>query len=277
MALNMVDLMRALGTAGIIGQSFANDVPGAGNNVGVLDYRVTAMEFTGSLPVSSSELPGAYPSGQSFTFNVAMTRGNQAYRLQYKTQSAFTLQLVQSLPGLSASITGFTMNNDGGDFDITMQFLGAFNGTYTINAAAQGAMPPNWGDDWNWTFTAVPGSASGNDEVEAYLTYDVDSAFNPNLSNISTPWDFAITRRSYNNSDVSFRWWNNSTDANNNDPNTTIAAGDGVATVYGVSKGNGHPNNVNEQVWMRWRPVAGGSWSSVVGPASITGDTRLES
>jgi hypothetical protein len=275
MPLNLTELIKAAGNAGTAGQSFKSQVTGAADTVGVLSYKIGGLTLAGTLPVDSTELPGAYASGYTFSaIDLTITGyGANAHQIRRPGTTGFNIALTSAPSGAYIVTNSFT-EVSASDFDLSITIYGGFSGSFSISAVQDFAIPSTWGDPWSWTYTATQGSPSGSDTMWLDFSYDHDTAnFNPTTSVQS--YDFDMARRNYGAEDLQYRWFDNSTDATNNTNWYLAGTGSGYAVTSGTSYGLGHPSNERTSVWMRWAPV-GGSWSSVVGPTSITGENRNE-
>lgn len=278
MPLNLTELIKAAGNAGTAGQSFKSQVTGAGDTVGMLSYRVTGLDLSGTFPVNSTELPGSYPSGTNFAaMNLDLSGyGANAHHIRRPGVTGWSFDLTGGGNGMSYVINSFTEATPS-TFDLDITFYGAYSGSFSINAAENFSIPTEWGDPWTWTFTAQQGGTSGSDTLYFTISYDHDTAnFNPVLS--SNAYEFDMNRRAYTASAVRYRWFDNDTDATNNTNPVSEGNGAGYSTIQGTSYGNAHPWNVNTSVWLRWTDDLTGAtgWSAKIGPASITGETRNE-
>lgn len=276
MPLNLTELIKAAGNAGTAGQSFKSQVTGAAEGFGMLAYRVTGLDINGTLPVDSTELPGAYASGTTFAaVNLDLTGyGSKADQIRRPGVTGWSFELTGGTTGRSYTINSLTEATPS-TFDMSITFYGSYSGSFSINAAENFSIPTEWGDPWTWTFTAQQGGTSGSDTLFFTISYDHDTAnFNPVLS--SNAYEFDMNRRAYPASAVRYRWFDNDTDATNNTNPVLEGNGSGYSTIQGTSYGNSHPSNVNTSVWLRWTADLTGSsgWSAKIGPASITGETR---
>lgn len=77
MPKNLVQLVKASGGAGVATENFRDDVTGAGDGIGMLDYVISAWAF-GNEPAPES----SYNSGQVFAETVSFTQAVQAHNIK---------------------------------------------------------------------------------------------------------------------------------------------------------------------------------------------------
>lgn len=280
MGKNLISLLKASGEAGTDGQSFRM-VDGAADTVKMTDYLVGDLVLSGTLPVDSVELPGAYASGTTFgTINVGIgSYGAQAHQIRKSGTTGFTIDLGNGGGGASVVINSFTEVTPD-DFDLSVTIHGKLGTTVTLSGGANGgaSVPINWGDPWAWTFYANIGAPSGGpDTMFLNFTYEHDTA-GFNTTKVYDPIEFDMARRSAAANDLRYKWFDDGTDATNNTNPVLEGNGSFYASIGATSYGPGHPNNENFTVWLRWTADLTGAsgWSGVIGPISITGDNRME-
>lgn len=283
MPKNLIELIKASGGAGANGQSFKTNVTGAGDTIKMTDYLISSLSWS-QIPNIPSEFT-VYPSPTVFSTIASVTRGTAASNIQRITQDAFTVTLVpvlwnDNMPGSSVAISAFSTSGNGASFNLSFTLNGKVSGLNTpgiqINYDNGQTQPPASGVLWSGNYVATIQASGQLGYSDCYLNvvYDPDSAnFNPTINNFnggSNGWPLRLEDRVYTTSDYEFRWWDNATDANNNNAATvysTTASGESWWS-YDVT------NNYRLQVWMRARNVTdNGSWSSVY-TAGIS-ETRL--
>lgn len=276
---NLISLLKASGEAGTDGQSFRM-VDGAGDGIRMTDYLVGNLVIDGTLPVNETELPGAYNSGANFPLiNIGIgSYGAQAHQIRRAGTTGFVLGLNNGGGGAQLQINSFTEAAPN-DFDLDLTIVGKVGSNLNIQGAAVDSepVPLNWGEPWYWEFLAMINSASGSDTMGLTITYTHDTGgFNTVKS--AGPYNFTMNRREPAYSDLRYRWFDNSTDANANTNPVKEGNGSFYASLDAVSYGPNHPNNENFTVYLRFTADLTGSsgWSSVIGPTSITGDNRME-
>lgn len=282
MPLNLIELIKASGSAGTSGQSFANNVTGAGSGVSMSSYKVTGQTWTGQ-PATPSVV-NIYQADTLLNVTLSPTRGANAYRIQRLTSGAFTISMSAqagwNLTGHSIALETFSQSNNGGTFNLGLRIAGALNYSHvpssveiTTSYDNGQTTQPGGGVLWSGTHYAYISNVNlGYQDYTIFITYDIDSAnFNDPativaMNGAATGWPIRVNNRMYALSELQFRWWDNSTDATNNNSSTTISTTSSV-NWYSYSQNNQQYRNV----WFRWR-YGSDAWSGV-SSISIT-DTR---
>lgn len=300
MTLNLRELIKASGGAGINGQSFrSNAAPDTGepplvDTASVRQYLIEDFAWTGSVPVI--DIVGNYASSSLFNITATFTRGARAFLIQRNTSNAWNFFATE---GVTVSIETFTSNSGGASHDIGLRCLGPLNASPTMshNAVSDGTGGTN--DPDRVTFTATPGNLGGVGFTETFVSqyYDPDTAdFNPEIAKDSgaARFNFRIDNRGYT-ADADFDYeWRTAT----NGGGTLIAStrsfnletdfgwnpgGGDIALVYPTaweypdspySSNNGLlPGETSQEIYLRWRvkPSSGGNgtWSNY-GPVTHT-------
>lgn len=222
MALNLIELIKASGAAGSSGQTFRNNVAGAGNGIKMSDYRITSLSLT------SPTYYDTYTQVASWLMSV--NRGAEAYRIARTNSGAWSISVSYVSGGYSnawswstfTSTSAGTGAGAGSIWDqsiilnratnttqyVTNVYLTFNNGTGYPNPQPPYSQYENvvWSGYHTITLSGSPGESTYNIAV----TYDPDNAaFNPS---ISTNWNVTLENAPRDMSD--FHWYNNYSDAN---------------------------------------------------------------
>ena len=272
MAKNLIELIKASGGAGASGQTFRLDVVGAATGIKMTDYLVTAWSWTG-FPDAPSAFT-IYPSGQAFALVATMTRGSQASLIQRLTSAAFTAALTAqaAATGHSVVINSVSQTGTGGVFTVNVTVTSANTGSMSGSVLDNNAgVAPGSGVAWIWTLGLNQSGVSGETDFWLDVTYDPDTAtFNPALTNYTfnsnlNGWPLRLTNRGYTTAELTYRWWDNATDAANQTVGTIVSTATQLEfTTYVVAD--------NRDRWVRWRYGAG-AWSAAI--AVSTAETRI--
>lgn len=207
MPLNLVELLKADGKAGIAGQTFSQ-VTDAGAGIKMSDYRISAVSFTGQ-PVSDA---GTYPSPSSFNIVATFTRGGLADNIQRNASSAWSFT-PRTGPAFNSSITSFTANSGGASHSITLQISVPATGAKTVSpTVAHIGTAPSGTNPWPVQWAANIGVGTGGTaSLHIEAQYDPDTAnFNPVLTNLDindNGWiNIPFTRAQYTASDYEIEW-----------------------------------------------------------------------
>ena len=251
------ELIRASGYAGVAGQSFRNNVAGAGPGAKMSDYKCNGWSF------ASEPAPEIfYSEGQGFTISVDFSQGSRASYIK-RLGNAIVIN-----PGIAPF--GFDVYNK------SSNVVGAASGSsvsFNVHAPyASGVLfdggawytgftsPAKPGDsstaDVTFTGKVFAESPSGTDAVSVVISYAPDiGPFNPTLTKT---FSFTMNRRaaSTNLEDYDWEWYTPS--------NFATYGYDGVhymATTSGIVI----PSNPQEThtYYLRARDHRGGSWVNI--------------
>jgi hypothetical protein len=208
MALNLIELIRASGGAGISGQSFRSNVavPPLPDGRAVSHYRLNSIAFTGE---PTTDISGTYPSSRLFNITATFNAGPAFGLIQRNTSSAWTFTIVGGA-GASATLETWSSNGGGVSHELGLRVLGALTGTPTMNHVAVSNDVGGEGP-WTVTWTASPQNLGGEGSalLEIIPTYDPDLAnFNPVLIYDGTSsWRGNFDNRGYNAvTDFDYEW-----------------------------------------------------------------------
>lgn len=273
MARNLKAAIIASGFAGTVGQSFKNHVTGAVSGDKLSDWLVSAWASWTGEPAAPSAFT-IYPNGQAFALVGTVTRGPRASNIQQLTAARFTAGLTPqagSPSGYSVVINSVTNTGTGGVFTINVTVTSANTGSMVGSVTASPGSEPASGDPWSWTLWLDQTGVSGETDFWLDITYNPDTGgfsavinnftFNGNLNG----WPLRLANRGYESSELSFRWWDNASDAASENVGTIISTATQLNfTTYTVG------DNVDR--WVRWRYGAG-AWSAAI--ALSTAESRL--
>lgn len=291
MALNLTELIKAAGQAGIAGMSFKTNVVGAADTVRMTDYKISAVAFSGEVPVDDA---GTYPNGTEFDLVATFTRGDEAYRIQRNTASAWSVTNWTG-PAFSYTITNFSAGGapTGATHSFRLTITVPPSGSYTVSpTVGMFGSDPGSDDPWPMQWNTNYGGGSGGTALLHIATeYDPDNAsFNPlvrNLDEFDNGWlDIPFARPNYAASDYEFEWhtgagmvraeWTDAYNINTApawDSGSLLNTGATFGTVVTISRRHEvYPDTDPETslgthggdvgvIWLRWRPATGGSWT----------------
>lgn len=294
MAWNLIELIKASGGAGSSGQTFRNNVTGAGNGIKVSDYKITNVSWSGYPNEGSS-----YNDNHTFSITATVTRNTQAYRIQRTASNAFTITLSYYSGGYgngSYTLDSFSADGSpaGSSFSLNIRVRGPNN---TANATAYGQINytyrgdggtplssvPAGGFEWAGNYSVIPNNtAVGSSQLSLRIDYDPDTAsFNPGfttngsigVSGATGDYLINIANRGLLSSDLEVNWYTTQSAASTNNTSSAefIASGTSLAwSSYDIFTGT------NQDVWYTWRASGAGlnSWSSPVNLA--VPETRLQ-
>ena len=269
MPRTLQELIVASGNAGSSGQSFLGHVLGAAAGVESDDYLITAVGFTGE---PDPDAPGGYPDNTLFNVTATFTRAAQAYRIQRNTSAAWSLPIAGGA-GATATVETFSAagSPSGATHALGIRVRGAYGGSPTVGAsgaqpaALEPAVPAS--DPWpvRWTAT-VTGGGSGQSSLTISPSYAPDlGGFNPALAGAS--WPLVVNNRGWNASAFEFEW--HSTSAFNSLV-SSAAVFDLLSSALYPSSSLGLLPGESITLYLRYRQVGAGSWTSFGGTGAVT-------
>ena len=186
MAYRLVELIRASGFAGIVGQSFRWHVTGAASGASMRQYLILSWSISG---VPSNPLP-VYNDNSTVTLTVTFNRGARAYHIQRNTSAAWSISASAAAPGAAASIVSVTAGGSplGETHTVGLRVRGCYSGSPTISVAgfqSASTQPANaFTDPWPASWQSITGASTptGQSEITVELQYSPDiGGFNPNF------------------------------------------------------------------------------------------------
>lgn len=295
MPLNLIELLKADGKAGISGQTF-DQVTGTVAGTKMTDYRISALTYT-SYSSEATTYNSTAQSSFTITYSGNVTRGSAASNIQRTNSAAWSVQLwVYSGTGIPTA--AISSASAGSTFSATVQITMPtdYSGsTISCSTSQNGGQPSTYGDIWGGTHQyAVTYTSIGSMQLALRLTYDPDNAnFNPTINSQGAAGTTGATSGVTGGSDylinvlkaggqvnqLETRWWDLDlgdalTAANNNDTGHASYRSNlaNQTSVNWESYGSGHYANVNKSLYTRAR-LPGGSWTATLA-AFAPNDTR---
>lgn len=196
---NLVELIKAAGSAGVSGQSFRTNVTGTADNIKVTDYLCTGMGFSGH-PVAGP----TYSASSLFSVTATPTAGASFGNIQRNDSGAW--QFSTSTSGASVALESFS--NSSGVHSLGVRVLSPSDASLSVSpVATMYGSQPSGSDPWQVQFTANMNGlgGSGTASVTVSWTYDPDNAaFNQVLTDA---WTGTFTNRGYNqDTDIDYQW-----------------------------------------------------------------------
>jgi hypothetical protein len=287
MPKNLIELIKASGGAGISGQSFANNVTGAASGVRMTDYLIPSWNIDSStIPIDG--LGVIYSSGHVFNIDIAITRGSRANLIQRLTSTAFTPFLlpmgIGGGVGSYAEVQSLSVFGGGSQFIVGVQVFGELSGTASVGINNEfvnenPAIDTGVASHTVRYFAIINTGGGGQQTSTRYqlsIDYDPDIAnFNPVLTSkdfiTDAGWAFDMYDRTYQLSELQFRWWDNQTDANNQNTSTIRST---QSAVFAEAYPNGS-GQFEGTIYMRWKRPVDSVWSAVISNTYISSTTPL--
>lgn len=297
MTLNLIELIRASGGAGIDGQSFRSNASGAPlvDGVRVTDYRITALTGWTGPSYGPTYNAGSLPSA-NILFSANVTRGSRAHLIQRLESAAWegTLSVLSGtgVPSLGTLVASPSGSPSGSAFNISVQVNVPSDASNASVSLFSDEVTPGslsglaYGDPWQGHhFLQISNGAIETMELRLGLTYDPDYAdFNTALSTPGAGYDFIISKSGLQASHLEVRWWDATSDpsgattaATNNDTGDATYLSD-VEDQTDISCASyGVDWKERTSIRLRWRAPSAGisSWSSVLSSTFGNEDDRL--
>jgi len=205
-SLNLRELIRASGSAGLDGQSFKSNVKGAGTGVSMRSYLLGIPAAYGGQPQPPAEI--TYTSGTSFNYDIFWSaygeNFNQIRNGLSSWQQFGTAEMTINSATWSESLGKVTLNfTVFGEYDPnTSQRLDTFGAQYENNGTPTGQ------EGFNVViipFLVGGTTPSGADNLTVQFYYDPDTAFfNPTV--LTSTFTMRITRRAFPSWNVMYEW-----------------------------------------------------------------------
>lgn len=265
MPLDLVELIRASnnGVGGTAGQSFLNNVTGAGSGAGMQDYVISSWYYSGGIPLMPVEF--TYSDNYLFSVTLNISRGSRFHNIQRLTSAAFNpfMAITGGTGGEGSSVTleSLSINNVPGattmSFGLGLRVRAALTGS--PNVSIGNSLWYDYGSFRTIRFfaAAIGGGGGVTTDYQLYVDYDPDLAnFNSTIRNAQSGWPFRMSNRGYATGDLEYRWWLDEYQA-------SINNGSAVYSTNSEFYIDVYPQfgQFTQYAYLRWR-VPNGVWSN---------------